>query len=54
MATSSQGISYHPNIWHHPLIALDTVRPLASLRQANVENRQPISPVSCTKPVSPL
>lgn len=22
VATSSQGIQYHPNIWHHPLIAL--------------------------------
>ena len=22
-ATSRQGITYNPNIWHHPLIALD-------------------------------
>ncbi|BGP42045.1 Allantoicase [Rhodotorula kratochvilovae] len=22
MASSAQGISYHPNVWHHPLIAL--------------------------------
>ncbi|KAM0746720.1 Allantoicase [Meredithblackwellia eburnea MCA 4105] len=23
IATHSQGISYHPNVWHHPIIALD-------------------------------
>jgi allantoicase len=23
LATSAQGISYHPNVWHHPIIALD-------------------------------
>jgi hypothetical protein len=28
LATHAQGISYHPNIWHHPIIALDAVRPL--------------------------
>lgn len=25
LATNAQGISYHPNIWHHPIIALDAV-----------------------------
>ena len=25
-ATGQQGVNYHPNIWHHPLIALDERR----------------------------
>lgn len=29
MATSSQGISYHPNVWHHPLIALEATTDFA-------------------------
>lgn len=29
MATSAQGISYHPNVWHHPLIALDATTDFA-------------------------
>ena len=23
-ASSGQGVSYHPGVWHHPLIALDS------------------------------
>ncbi len=23
LATGTQGVSYHPGVWHHPMIALD-------------------------------
>ncbi|KAL8280170.1 hypothetical protein RQP46_007500 [Phenoliferia psychrophenolica] len=29
IATNAQGISYHPNIWHHPIIALDATTDFA-------------------------
>ncbi|SGY62302.1 BQ5605_C007g04675 [Microbotryum silenes-dioicae] len=29
MATHSQGISYHPSVWHHPIVALDATTDFA-------------------------
>ncbi len=30
-ATSAQGITYHPGVWHHPLVAMHAVRDFACL-----------------------
>ena len=31
VATGAQGISYHPAVWHHPLVALDAASDFACL-----------------------
>jgi ureidoglycolate lyase len=31
LASGTQGVSYHPGVWHHPMIALDSVTDFACL-----------------------
>lgn len=31
VATGSQGVTYHPGVWHHPLVALDRAADFACL-----------------------